>query len=150
MSKITVQKITPYLWFDNRAQEAAEFYCSVFKNARIISSSYALVEFELEGMNFIGINGGPQFKFTEAVSFFILCEDQEEVNYFWDHLTSGGGQESMCGWCRDKFGLSWQVVPLRLIEIMKSGDPEKTGKATDAMLKMRKIDIAELEKAYHS
>ena len=150
MSKITVQKITPYLWFDNRAQEAAEFYCSVFKNARIISSSYALVEFELEGINFIGINGGPQFKFTEAVSFFILCEDQEEVNYFWNHLISDGGQESMCGWCRDKFGLSWQVVPLRLIEIMKSAEPEKISKATDAMLKMRKIDIAELEKAYHS
>lgn len=145
MSKITAQKVTPYLWFDNQALEAAEFYCSIFKDAKIISSSYALVEFQLEGMNFIAINGGPQFRFTEAVSFFILCDNQEEVDHFWNHLTSGGGQESMCGWCKDKFGLSWQVVPRQLIEIMNSGDQEKTSRATDAMLKMRKIEIAGLE-----
>lgn len=150
MIRISTQKITPYLWYDNQAREAAEFYCSIFKNSKILSTSDMIVEFELEGMQFIGLNGGPKFEFTEATSFFVLCADQNEVDHFWDKLTSDGGEESQCGWLKDKFGLSWQIVPKRFMEMMHSGDIEKIQKVMQAMMPMRKMIIADFEKAYNS
>lgn len=143
-------KISPCLWFDGNGREAAEYYCSLFSNSKILSDSGMVVEFELEGIKFTALNGGPNFKFTEAVSFMIYCKDQEEVDHFWNHFVNDGGSESMCGWCKDKFGLSWQVIPVRLMEIMKSGDQEKSKNAFDAMLKMKKLIISDLEKAYNS
>src|SRR5690606_17449508 len=110
--------IYPCLWFDNQAKAAAEFYCSVFKNSKITSESSIVVEFEIEGKKFIGLNGGPQFRFTEAVSFVIPCESQEEIDYYWSRLTADGGEESMCGWLKDKYGLSWQVVPRNIDKLM--------------------------------
>lgn len=145
-----LNKISPCLWFDGNGREAAEYYCSLFSNSKILSDSGIVVEFELEGIKFTALNGGPNFNFTEAVSFMIYCKDQEEVDHFWDHFVNDGGSESMCGWCKDKFGLSWQVIPVRLMEIMKSGDQEKSKKAFDAMLKMRKLVISDLENAYNS
>lgn len=150
MTKISTQKITPYLWYDNKAKEAAELYCSIFKNSRILSASEMIVEFELEGMKFIALNGGPKFKFTEATSFFVLCEDQNEVDHFWDKLTSDDGEESQCGWLKDKFGLSWQIVPKRFIEMMHSGDGEKIQKVMEVMMPMRKMIIEDFEKAFNS
>lgn len=143
-------KISPCLWFDGNGKEAAEYYCSLFANSKIISDLGMVVEFELEGIKFTALNGGPNFKFTEAISFMIYCKDQEEVDHFWNHFVNDGGSESMCGWCKDKFGLSWQVIPVQLMEMMKSGDSEKSQKAFDAMLKMRKLIIADLENAYNS
>lgn len=150
MTLSSTQKITPYLWFDNQALEAATFYCSLFDNAEILSDGDMIVEFSLEGMRFMALNGGPQFKFTEAISFFIRCENQEEVDHFWENLTADGGAESMCGWCKDKYGLSWQVVPKQFMEMMKSGNPEKTKKVMDAMMSMKKMIVADFEKAYNS
>ena len=153
-----MQKIIPNLWFDTEAEEAAEFYCSVFKNSRIVSIAryteagpreagmVMTVEFELDGERFIGINGGPEFTFSEAVSFLITCADQEEIDYFWDKL-SEGGQEGPCGWLKDRYGLSWQVVPQGMDELFSDPDPERARRAMDAMLKMGKLDIAALEKA---
>lgn len=145
-----LHKISPCLWFDGNGRKAAEYYCSLFSNSKILSDSGMVVEFELEGIKFTALNGGPNFKFTEAISFMIYCKDQEEVDHFWDHFVNDGGSESMCGWCKDKFGLSWQVIPVRLMEIMKSGDQEKSKKAFDAMLKMKKLVISDLEDAYNS
>jgi len=148
MSTIITQKITPYLWYDNQAREAAEFYCSVFKNSTITSVSDMIVEFELEGLKFMALNGGPQFKFTEAVSFLVLCSDQAEVDHFWNNFTKDGGAESMCSWCKDKYGLSWQIVPARFMEMMKTGTPDQTKNVMDAVLSMKKIIIADLETAF--
>lgn len=147
MSKLNTP-ITPCLWFDNQAKEAAAFYCSVFHNASIKSSSELMVSFELEGTSFVALNGGPKFKFTEAISFQLLCEDQREVDYYWDALTSNGGKESMCSWCKDQFGLSWQVIPKRFVELMSTGTTEQVQRVTQAMLKMSKLIVADLEKAY--
>ena len=152
------QKIIPNLWFDTEAEEAARFYCEVFENSRIVNVAHyteagpreagtvMTVEFELEGQRFVGINGGPQFKFDEAVSFQINCEDQAEVDYFWEKLTDGG-EESQCGWLRDRFGLSWQVVPKGMEEVFSDPDTKRAQRAMEAMLKMGKLDIAALRAA---
>ena len=152
------QKIVPNLWFDTEAEEAARFYVDLFDDARIVNVAHyteagprpagtvMTVEFELNGQRFVGINGGPQFKFDEAVSFQISCEDQDEVDYFWSRL-SEGGEESQCGWLKDRFGLSWQVVPKGMEEIFSDPDPERARRAMEAMLGMRKIDIAEMRRA---
>ena len=161
-TKIT-QKITPFLWFDDKAEEAAKFYASIFKNSKIgkitrydeeaagptgrPAGSVMTVEFELEGQEFVALNGGPMFKFTEAISFVVNCETQEEVDYFWSKL-SAGGEESRCGWLKDKFGLSWQVVPTVLIEMLADKDAAKAKRVMHAMLQMDKIDIPTLKKAY--
>jgi len=163
MKKID-QKITPFLWFDTQAEEAANFYVSIFKNSKLgnISryskessevsgkpeGSVMVIEFELEGQEFTAINGGPHFKFSGAISFLINCETQEEVDWFWDKL-SEGGEKGQCGWInRDKFGVTWQIVPAALGELMSDPDPEKSRRVMEAMLKMTKIDIAALRKAY--
>ena len=144
--------ITPSLWFDNNLEEAAEFYTSVFPNSKVesidrrASGDVITGTFVLDGNRFIAINGGPQFAFTEAVSFMINCKDQDEVDYYWDRLTDGG-QESQCGWLKDRFGLSWQVVPERLFELLRDQDPARAAAAMDAMLRMRRIVIADLETA---
>ncbi len=143
-----MQKITPFLWFDTRAEEAAKFYVSVFKNSKVIGVTPMMVTFELDGLEFMALNGGPQYKFTEAVSLFVNCETQEDVDDFWQKLIAGGGEEGQCGWLKDKFGLSWQIIPTVLGEFMSDPDQEKAGRVMQAMLKMKKIDLAELEKAY--
>lgn len=142
-----MQKISPFLWFDDQAEEAAKFYISVFKNAKITGTmpgpdgKVMGVSFELDGVGFIALNGGPQFKFNEAVSFYVTCKDQEEVDYFWNKLTADGGEESRCGWLKDKYGLSWQIIPKKLEELMTSQA------AVEAMLGMQKIVIKDLEAA---
>ena len=153
------QKITPCLWFDTQAEEAAELYTSVFPNSRIVEvtrygpgmhrpEGMALtVAFELNGLRFTALNGGPDFTFDEAVSFEVTCQDQEEVDYYWTKLIEGGGQESMCGWLKDRFGLSWQIVPTRLTQLLTDPDAERAQRAMQAMLQMRKIDIAAVERA---
>ena len=152
-----MQKITPFLWFDKEAKEAAKFYTSLFKGSKIKnaeafddtpSGTVDIIPVELMGVEFILMNAGPQFKFTEAISFVIDCKDQKEVDYYWEKLTADGGEESMCGWLKDKFGLSWQVVPRQLNEMLGDRDKEKAGLAMQAMLKMKKIDIAGLKKAF--
>ena len=152
------QQIVPNLWFDTEAEEAANFYTSVFKNSRIVNTTHytdagpreagmvMTVEFELNGNPFVAINGGSQFKFDEAVSFLITCDDQDEIDYFWDALTDGG-EESQCGWLKDRFGLSWQVVPAGREELFAEPDPERARRAMEAMLGMRKLDIAALQRA---
>jgi predicted 3-demethylubiquinone-9 3-methyltransferase (glyoxalase superfamily) len=142
-----MQKITPFLWFENQAEEAAKFYGSIFKNSKIISSNPMVVTFELEGQKFMALNGGPQFKFTEAISLFVDCETQEEVDYYWEKLTQGG-KESQCGWLKDKYGLSWQIVPGILGKLMGDKDPKKANNVLQAMLQMKKMDIAKLKEAY--
>ena len=142
-----MQKITPFLWFENQAEEAAKFYGSIFKNSKIISSNPMVVTFELEGQKFMALNGGPQFKFTEAISLFVDCETQEEVDYYWKKLTEGG-KESQCGWLKDKYGLSWQIVPSILGKLMGDKDPKKANNVLQAMLQMKKMDIAKLKEAY--
>lgn len=144
-----MQKITTFLWYDGQAEEAAKFYVSLFKNSKIITSNPMMVIFELEGQQFYALNGGPQFKFTEAISLFVTCENQEEIDYFWSKFTANGGQESMCGWCKDKYGLSWQVIPKDLNQWIGGPDPVKAQRAVQAMLKMRKLDIAKLKEAYN-
>jgi predicted 3-demethylubiquinone-9 3-methyltransferase (glyoxalase superfamily) len=151
-------KIIPSLWFDTEAEEAASFYCSVFKNSRILSTTrypegspgpageVMTVDFELDGERFVGINGGPQFPFTEAVSFQITCEDQAEVDYFWERLTDGG-QEVQCGWLKDRYGLSWQVVPRGMDEVFADADPARAQRAMQAMMGMVKLDLAALRAA---
>jgi predicted 3-demethylubiquinone-9 3-methyltransferase (glyoxalase superfamily) len=153
-------KITPCLWYDTNAEEAANFYVSVFKNSEITEVSrygegapmpegtVLVVRFRLDGHEFMALNGGPEFKFTEAVSFQIDCKSQEEVDYFWNTLTSNGGETSVCGWLKDKYGLSWQVVPTILGELLQDEDQEKSNRVMQAMLQMTKIDIADLERAY--
>jgi len=149
-----MKKITPFSWFDAQAEEAMNFYVSLFKNSKVLSVSRGpegrafTVSFELDGQEFMGLNAGPQFKFNEAVSMYVNCEDQAEVDYFWNALTADGGEESMCGWLKDKYGLSWQIVPKQLGELMGDSDPERSGRVMDAMLRMRKIIVADLQKAY--
>jgi predicted 3-demethylubiquinone-9 3-methyltransferase (glyoxalase superfamily) len=135
----------PCLWFNGQAMEAAKFYCSIFKNSRIISENPMVVIFELEGNKFMGLNGGPQFIFTEAISFVRECETQDEIDHLWQALTSDGGEESNCGWLKDKYGLSWQIVPTVLSKLMN--DPDKAQRVMQAFMKMKKFDIATLEKA---
>jgi predicted 3-demethylubiquinone-9 3-methyltransferase (glyoxalase superfamily) len=160
-----VQPITPCLWFDSQAEEAARFYTGIFKNSKIgtiarygeaghevhgqPAGKVMTVAFELNGQPFTALNGGPQFKFNEAISFQIMCRTQEEVDHYWNKLSQGGDPKAQqCGWLKDKFGLSWQVVPTVLIEMISDPDKEKSGRAMEAMLPMKKIDIAELERAY--
>lgn len=153
-----LQKIVPSLWFDTQAEEAAAFYVSVFDNSRIVSVTHyteagprpagmvLTVEWELEGQRFVGINGGPEFTFDEAVSFQVACETQEEIDYYWERL-SEGGEKSQCGWLKDRFGLSWQVVPTGMDEVFSDPDPERARRAMEAMLAMGKIDLAALQSA---
>ena len=165
MTTRITQKITPFLWFDDQAEDAAKFYASVFKDSKIRkitrydeeaakptgrpTGSVMTVEFEFEGQQFVALNGGPIFKFTEAISFVVNCESQDEVDYFWTRL-SAGGEESRCGWLKDKFGLSWQVVPTVLIEMLADKDGAKAKRVMHAMLQMDKIDIPTLKKAYQA
>jgi predicted 3-demethylubiquinone-9 3-methyltransferase (glyoxalase superfamily) len=141
-----MQKITPFLWFDGRAGEAAKFYTSIFKNSKIESISPMSATFRLDGMKFIALNGGPQFKFTEAISFFVSCPTQKEIDYFWEKL-SAGGEKSRCGWLKDKFGVSWQIVPPILGELLNDADDVKSQRVMQAMLKMAKLDIRKLKEA---
>jgi predicted 3-demethylubiquinone-9 3-methyltransferase (glyoxalase superfamily) len=155
-----MQKIVPNLWFDTEAEEAAEFYVSLFEDSKILQvvpygeagpgqpGTVMVVNFQLLGQEYVAINGGPQFPFTEAVSFEVRCADQEEVDRLWDALTADGGQEVQCGWLKDKYGLSWQIVPERWVELANGPDPAKVEAAMKAMLDMKKLDIAELERAY--
>ena len=161
---IKTKEITPCLWFDTEAEDAAKLYVSVFKNSRIgrisrygkegfevhrkKAGAVMTVEFELEGQPFVALNGGPQFKFNEAISFQVHCETQKEVDYFWDKLIAGGGSEGPCGWLKDRFGLSWQVVPSTLVDMLLDKDAAKVNRVTKAFLQMKKFDIAALQRAY--
>ena len=149
-----MKKITPFLWFDTQAEEAMNFYVSVFPNSRVLSvtpgpnGKASSVNFELEGQEFLGLNAGPQFKFNEAVSFFVNCNTQEEVDQLWAKLTADGGEEGRCGWLKDKYGLSWQIIPMALGELLGDPNREKAGRVMQAMLEMNKIDIQGLKQAY--
>lgn len=144
-----MQKITPFLWFDHgQLKEALEHYVSVFKDGRITALTPMFGSFEIMGQRFMALSGGPEFKFNEAVSFFISCDDQAEVDYYWERLTADGGAESQCGWLRDKYGLSWQVVPKQLMTLMSDADQSKSARVMQALRKMKKIVIAELEAAH--
>jgi predicted 3-demethylubiquinone-9 3-methyltransferase (glyoxalase superfamily) len=158
-----MQKITPFLWFDDQAEEAVNLYISLFKNARVVTlvrygdeaaaasgrpkGSAMTIAFQLEGQNFTALNGGPHFKFTEAISLVVNCTTQAEVDTLWNALCAGGS-ESQCGWLKDKYGLSWQIVPTALVEMLSSGDAAKTSRMMQAMMQMKKLDIAVLQKAY--
>ena len=158
-----MQKITPFLWFDNQAEEAARFYTSLFDNSGIVTTTHytrassaaaglpegsvMTVEFQLDGQKYVALNGGPHFKFTEAVSFVVNCESQDEIDRFWEKLTDGGS-ESQCGWLKDRFGLSWQVVPSNIGELLNSDDPAKSEAATAALMTMKKINIQQLRQAH--
>jgi predicted 3-demethylubiquinone-9 3-methyltransferase (glyoxalase superfamily) len=159
-----MQKITPFLWFNKNAEEAANFYASIFKNSKIGAvtrydeagakasgmpkGTAMTVSFQLEGQGFTALNGGPQFKFTEAISFVVNCESQEEVDHYWDRLTEGGDEKAQqCGWLKDKYGLSWQVVPTALNKLLSNPDPARSQKAMKALLQMKKIDINDLKRA---
>ena len=154
-----IQKITPFLWFDDNAEEAVNFYVSIFKNSKIngmarygevgpgVAGTVMTVDFELEGQNFVALNGGPEFSFTPAISFFVSCETQQEIDRLWDKLTEGG-KEVACGWLQDKYGVSWQIVPTILARLMQDKDVEKAQRVTKAMLQMVKIDIKALQEAY--
>jgi predicted 3-demethylubiquinone-9 3-methyltransferase (glyoxalase superfamily) len=161
-----MQKITPFLWFADNAEEAVKFYRSIFKNSKVgrilrydeeaakvsqsgrPAGSVLTIEFEIEGQKFVALNGGPQFKFNESISFVVNCETQKEVDYFWEKLTADGGEESQCGWLRDKFGVSWQVTPTVLVDMLHDKDAKKSERVMKAMLQMQKIDIEKLEAAY--
>ena len=160
-----IQKITPCLWFDDQAEEAVEFYTSIFRNSKVTNISrygeagheihgkpagtVMTVAFELDGQAFTALNGGPLFKFNEAISFQVHCDTQEEVDYYWERLSAGGDEKAQqCGWLKDKYGASWQVVPIVLVEMITDPDSEKSGRATEAMLQMKKIDIDQLKRAY--
>jgi len=154
-----MQKITPFLWFDNNAEEAMNFYVSIFKNSKVLrvarygdagpgpKGTVMTANFQLDGQEFVALNGGPHFKFTEAISFVVNCETQQEVDEFWKKL-SDGGEESRCGWLKDRYGLSWQIVPTILVELLQDKDPEKAKRVMEAMLQMNKIDIKKLKQAY--
>ncbi|MGV3618895.1 MAG: VOC family protein [Fimbriimonas sp.] len=156
-----MQKITPFLWFDNDAEEAVNLYVSIFKDAKITEISRypeggpapagqaMVVAFELFGQQFQALNAGPMFKFTEAVSFVVNCETQDEVDYYWNALTKDGGEGSMCGWVKDKYGLSWQVTPTALGRLYSTGTPEQSQRVMAAMMEMRKLDIGALQRAYN-
>jgi predicted 3-demethylubiquinone-9 3-methyltransferase (glyoxalase superfamily) len=148
MTKVSTPKITPFLWFDHNAEEAVKFYTAVFKNSKVIQLHPLVSTFELEGQRLMALNGGPQFKFTEAISLFVNCDTQEEIDYYWEKLLSDGGKESQCGWLQDKFGLSWQIVPAILGELMSDSDRRKSERVMQAMLKMIKLDIKGLKQAY--
>ncbi len=155
-----VQRITPCLWFNGQAEEAAEFYVSIFKSSRItgitrngdagpgLKGSALVVGFELDGQAFTALNGGPEFKFTEAVSLIVNCETQDDVDAYWEKLTAGGGSPGQCGWLKDKFGLSWQIVPTVLVEMLQDRDAQKAQRVMQALMRMSKLDIARLEQAY--
>ncbi len=160
-----IRKITPCLWFDDQAEQAAEFYTSIFKNSKIVTvtrygeagrdvhqrpaGSVMTVAFELDGQSFTALNGGPVFTFNEAISFEVGCESQDEVDYYWEKLSEGGDERAQqCGWLKDKFGVSWQVVPTMLVELISDPHSAKSQRATEAMLKMKKLDIEELRRAY--
>ena len=157
-----MQKIVTNLWFDTEGLEAVEFYTSVFKNSEINKVTYypegaprpagtvLTVDFTLDGQAFTALNGGPDFKFSEAISLLVNCEDQAEVDYYWEQLTADGGEESVCGWLKDKFGLSWQIVPTRLVELLEQEDKDKAQRVMQAMLQMTKSEVAELERAPQS
>jgi len=154
-----MQKITPFLWFDNNAEEAINFYLSIFKNSRIVNmtrygeagpgpkGTVMTATFQLDGQEFVALNGGPQFTFSPAISFFVKCETQREIDELWEKL-SAGGEKNRCGWLRDKYGLSWQIVPPVLIEMLSDRDPEKSQRVMKAMLQMDKMDIGTLKQAY--
>jgi predicted 3-demethylubiquinone-9 3-methyltransferase (glyoxalase superfamily) len=156
-----IQKITPFLWFDNQAEEAVKFYTSIFKNSKIgdvarygedgpgPKGSVMTISFQLDGQEFIALNGGPVFSFNSAISFMVHCKSQQEVDMYWEKLTEGG-EEVQCGWLTDKYGLSWQIVPEVLPELMADKDPEKARRVTQALMKMKKIDIEELQRARES
>jgi predicted 3-demethylubiquinone-9 3-methyltransferase (glyoxalase superfamily) len=158
---VAIQKIVPFLWFDQQAEEAAKLYTSIFPDSKIdkvnrygesgpgVPGSVMTVEFQLEGLNFVALNGGPIYKFTEAISLFVSCQTQEEVDAYWEKLTAGGS-EVQCGWLKDKYGLSWQIVPKRLMELLGDPDPKKSQKAMKAMLSMKKLDIRVLERAVNN
>ena len=155
-------RITPFLWFDNQAEEAAKFYVSIFKNSKIVNvarygeagpgpkGSAMTVAFHLDGQDFTALNGGPVFKFNESISFVVSCKTQQEVDEYWKKLTADGGEESQCGWVKDKYGLSWQIVPTVLDELLNDPDPKRANRAMKAMLGMKKLDIAALRKAADS
>lgn len=155
-----MQKITPFLWFAGQAEEAMNFYCSVFKDAKVGNitrygdsgelpkGSVMTASFQLHGQEFTALNGGPHFSFTPAISFYVSCDSQEEVDYFWEKMTENGGATGPCGWLTDKFGLSWQIVPTILYELLRDKDPEKSNKVMQALMKMQKIDIEGLKKAH--
>jgi predicted 3-demethylubiquinone-9 3-methyltransferase (glyoxalase superfamily) len=155
-----MQKITPCLWFNGRVQEALDLYTSVFKNATVKDISYygenmpmppgsvMTATFDIEGQEFMILNGGPHFTPNEATSFVINCKDQEEIDYYWNSLTANGGMESMCGWLKDPFGVSWQIVPVEIAQLMKSEDTAASGRAMEALMHMRKIDLNKLREAY--
>jgi predicted 3-demethylubiquinone-9 3-methyltransferase (glyoxalase superfamily) len=164
---VTVQKIAPFLWFDSQAEEAARFYTSVFKNGNVLRTAryteagqgvhgrrpgtVMTVEFELEGQKFVALNGGPSFKFSEAISFQVSCETQSEIDYYWTKLSEGGDPEAQqCGWLKDKYGLSWQIVPRILADLVSDPDPELAGRTMEAMLEMKKLDIAALQASHTS
>jgi predicted 3-demethylubiquinone-9 3-methyltransferase (glyoxalase superfamily) len=154
------QKITPFLWFDNNAEEAINFYVSAFKNSKILNitrngdsgpgpkGTLMTATFQLDGQEFMALNGGPHFKFTEAISLFVKCETQEEVDQLWEKLLAGGGQPQQCGWLKDRFGLSWQIIPTVLGQLLQDKDPEKSKRVMNAMMQMVKIDIQKLKQAY--
>jgi predicted 3-demethylubiquinone-9 3-methyltransferase (glyoxalase superfamily) len=154
-----MQKITPFLWFDNNAEEAAQFYISVFKNSKILEvsrygdagpgpkGSVMVVKFQIAGQEVTALNGGPRFTFSEAFSFVVSCENQKEIDEYWSKLTSGGGQESMCGWLKDKFGFSWQIIPADLGKLMGQQDPKRASRVMEALLQMKKLDVAKLSAA---
>ncbi len=158
---MTTDGFTTCLWFNGQAEEAASHYTSIFENSKLgrvgryteagpgPAGSVLAVEFELNGQKFVGLNGGPQFTFNESISFQIYCDDQDEVDYYWSKLAEGG-EESVCGWLKDKYGVSWQVIPSMLIDMVSDPDPEKAKRATEAMLAMTKLDIAALQKAHAS
>jgi predicted 3-demethylubiquinone-9 3-methyltransferase (glyoxalase superfamily) len=156
MAKIE-QRITPMLWFDNQAEEAANYYVSIFKNSKVTNvsrygdtgpgpkGSVMVAEFELDGQKFTALNGGPRFKFTEAISLVVNCENQEEVDYYWEKLSGDGGQEVVCGWLKDKYGLSWQIVPVKVFELLS--DPATSDRVMAAMMEMKKIELSKIEQA---
>ncbi|WNG43281.1 VOC family protein [Archangium minus] len=160
MTMASPQKITPFLWFNQEAEEAANFYVSLFEDSKILSvvrhgdagpgpkGSVMVVEFQLAGQRFQALNGGPTFKFTEAISLLVNCDSQEEIDTLWSKLTANGGQEVECGWLKDRFGLSWQIVPSRFFQMMQDKDPKRSQRVMQAMLTMKKFNIARLEEAY--
>lgn len=161
-----MQKITPFLWFDNQAEEAVSHYISIFENSRIVDvarhrteavpgnpggqGTVLTISFELEGESFMALNGGPQFQFTEAISFVVDCDDQEEVDFYWARLLEGGGTEMACGWLKDRFGVSWQVVPTILGTLLSDPNPTKSQRVMAAMFQMAKLDVAQLKAAYEA
>ena len=136
------ESIYPCLWFDGKAKEAAEYYCSIFKNSKILSENHMVVQFELNGKKIMGLNGGPLYKFNEAISLVLECDNQEEIDYYWNSLTQDGGKEVQCGWLKDKYGVSWQVIPKMLSELL--GNPNKAESVIKAFMQMKKIIIADL------